>query len=91
LLQILGLQHLFILIYGTTAKLSLRNHGYRDVLKVLNRRGFRVARQRGSHIILIHEDGRYVTVPRHSKIKEPTLKSVLDQAGISKEEFLDEL
>ena len=71
--------------------LSLRNHGYREVLKVLDRRGFRLVRQRGSHIILVHEDGRYVTVPRHEPIKEPTLKSILDQARISKEEFLDEL
>jgi predicted RNA binding protein YcfA (HicA-like mRNA interferase family) len=39
----------------------------------------------------MHQDGRYATVPRHDPIKEPTLKSILDQAGISKEEFLDEL
>ena len=42
-------------------------------------------------MILMHQDGRYVTVPRHDPIKEPTLKSVLDQARVSKEEFLDEL
>ncbi|MEW5841163.1 MAG: type II toxin-antitoxin system HicA family toxin [Thermoproteota archaeon] len=72
-------------------QLSLRNHSYHDVLKVLNRHGFRVIRQRGSHIILMHLDGRYVTVPRHDLVKEPTLKSILDQARISKQEFLDEL
>ncbi|NOJ27385.1 MAG: hypothetical protein DA330_05175 [Nitrososphaera sp.] len=71
--------------------MSLRNRSYRDVLKVLDRKGFRIVRQRGSHIVLMHQDGRYATVPRHDPIKEPTLKSILDQAGISKEEFLHEL
>ena len=71
--------------------MSLRNHGYRDVLKVLGRKGFRPDRQRGSHIIMTHADGRYTTVPRHNPIKETTLKSILDQAGITKEEFLLEL
>ncbi|MGI0049733.1 MAG: type II toxin-antitoxin system HicA family toxin [Nitrososphaera sp.] len=71
--------------------MSLRNHSYRDVLKVLNRYGFRIVRQRGSHISMVHQDGRYLTIPRHDPIKEPTLKSILDQARISKEEFLGEL
>ncbi|AIC16489.1 type II toxin-antitoxin system HicA family toxin [Nitrososphaera viennensis] len=70
--------------------MSLRNHGYREVLKVLRKHGFVVRRQRGSHIILMHPDGRYATVPRHDPIKEPTLKSILDQAKISTEEFLRE-
>jgi len=40
---------------------------------------------------LVGEDGRYVTVPRHDPIKEATLRSILDQAGISKEGFLKEI
>jgi predicted RNA binding protein YcfA (HicA-like mRNA interferase family) len=40
---------------------------------------------------LVHFDGRYVTVPRHDPIKEGTLKSILFQAKISKEQFLDEV
>lgn len=68
--------------------MSLRNYSYREVLKVLRKYGFTVKRQRGSHISLTHDDGRYVTVPRHDPIKEPTLKSILDQAKISKEDFL---
>jgi predicted RNA binding protein YcfA (HicA-like mRNA interferase family) len=41
--------------------------------------------------MLLHDDGRYVTVPRHDPIKEGTLKAILDQAKISKEEFLREI
>lgn len=68
--------------------MSLRNHDFRDVLRVLDRFGFKVVRRKGSHIMMAHKDGRYATVPRHSPLKETTLKSVLDQAGISKDDFL---
>jgi len=71
--------------------LSLRNHSFREVLKVLHNHGFTVQRQSGSHIQLAHTDGRYVTVPRQDPIKEGTLKSILFQAKISKERFLKEV
>ncbi|MDE1827349.1 MAG: type II toxin-antitoxin system HicA family toxin [Thaumarchaeota archaeon] len=71
--------------------MSLRNHNWRDVVKALSRSGFQITRQKGSHIQLSHNDGRYVTVPRHDPIKEPTLKSILEQAKITKEEFFKQL
>ncbi|MEX0657482.1 MAG: type II toxin-antitoxin system HicA family toxin [Nitrosopumilaceae archaeon] len=71
--------------------MSLRNHGFREVLKVLTKHGFVADRQSGSHIHLVHADGRFVTVPRHDPIKEGTLKSILFQAKISKEQFLKEI
>ena len=71
--------------------MSLRNHGFRGVLKVLRRHGFVADRQSGSHIHLVHPDGKFVTVPRHDPIKEGTLKSILFQAKISKEQFLKEV
>lgn len=71
--------------------MSLRNHSWREIIKILDSFGFHAYGQKGSHIHLMHQDGRYVTVPRHDPVKEPTLKSILDQAGISKSEFLKEL
>ncbi len=38
----------------------------RKMLKVLNRLGFRVVRQSGSHMILRDEKGTRVTLPYHS-------------------------
>ena len=61
------------------------------MVKALSRSGFQITRQKGSHIQLSHNDGRYVTVPRHDPIKEPTLKSILEQAKITKEEFFKQL
>ncbi|MGH2612932.1 MAG: type II toxin-antitoxin system HicA family toxin [Rhabdochlamydiaceae bacterium] len=71
--------------------MSLRNHRFREVLKVLHRHGFVVDRQSGSHIQLVHPDGKYVTLPRQDPIKEGTLKSILFQAKISREVFLKEV
>jgi predicted RNA binding protein YcfA (HicA-like mRNA interferase family) len=70
--------------------LSLRNHDWREVIKILvNDFGFRVDRQRGDHIMLLHDQTRrYATVPRHRPIKETTMRTILYQAGITIEDFL---
>jgi predicted RNA binding protein YcfA (HicA-like mRNA interferase family)/predicted RNase H-like HicB family nuclease len=75
-------------IIEVTFWLSLRNHDWREVIKVLAHYGFAPERQRGSHILLKHPDGRRATVPRHDPIKEGTLRSILDELKVSKEEFL---
>lgn len=62
--------------------------GWRDVLKALSKRGFRAVRQRGSHIIVDDAKGNFVTVPRKDEIKRGTLLSIIEQAGLTKEEFL---
>jgi predicted RNA binding protein YcfA (HicA-like mRNA interferase family) len=44
--------------------------------------------QKGSHIFLT--DGKHrVTVPRHEPIKKGTLLSIIQQAGLTREEFLE--
>jgi predicted RNA binding protein YcfA (HicA-like mRNA interferase family) len=59
-----------------------------EVLAKLKRAGFEQKRQSGSHIVLRHTDGRQTYVAIHCKDVPPgTLKSILRQAGISKEEF----
>jgi predicted RNA binding protein YcfA (HicA-like mRNA interferase family) len=63
----------------------------REVLKVLAKAGFLVARQKGSHVILkkITEAGeRAVVVPMHREIDKGTLLEIIRQAGMEKEEFL---
>jgi predicted RNA binding protein YcfA (HicA-like mRNA interferase family) len=50
--------------------------------------GFKVVSQKGSHIFLT--DGKHkLTVPRQDPIKKGTLLSIIQQAGVTKEEFLD--
>jgi predicted RNA binding protein YcfA (HicA-like mRNA interferase family) len=62
------------------------------VLKVLSKKGFRVIRQSGSHIALASEDGkRRVIVPRHDEIKPGTLLSIIEQAGFTKDLFIEQM
>lgn len=63
----------------------------RDVIKILSKQGFTVARQKGSHIILVKEskDGKKgVVVPNHKEIDKGTLLEIIRQSGMTKEGFL---
>jgi len=60
---------------------------WRKVIKALNKAGFRVVHQKGSHIYLTDRKHK-ITVPRHEAIKKGTLLSIIQQAGMTKEEFL---
>jgi predicted RNA binding protein YcfA (HicA-like mRNA interferase family) len=52
--------------------------------------GFSVARQRGSHIVLRRGSSGCV-VPNHKEIRTGTLSGILKQAGVSAEEFIENL
>ena len=58
-----------------------------QAVKALERLGFTVARQSGSHIIL-RKGSTGCVVPNHKEIKVGTLAGILRQAGISTDEFL---
>ena len=63
----------------------------RDVIKILSKQGFAVARQKGSHVILVKEikDGKIgVVVPNHKEIDKGTLLEIIRQSGMAKEDFL---
>jgi predicted RNA binding protein YcfA (HicA-like mRNA interferase family) len=64
----------------------------RKVVRALKRAGFVEDRQKGSHFILIHpESSARTVVPIHSgrTIKEPLLRAIVRDAGLSVQEFLD--
>lgn len=58
-----------------------------EAIKALERLGFSVIRQRGSHIVL-RRDSTGCVVPNHHELKVGTLGGVLKQAGVSPEEFV---
>ncbi len=61
-----------------------------EVVRALERLGFVVARQRGSHIVLRRGSSGCV-VPNHRELKTGTLAGVLKQAGVSAEDFMNAL
>lgn len=54
--------------------------------RALQRLGFVLLRQRGSHAILRRDD-RGCVVPMHREISPGTLRGVLKQAGVDEDEF----
>jgi predicted RNA binding protein YcfA (HicA-like mRNA interferase family) len=56
----------------------------------LQRFGFVPLRQTGSHLIL-RRDNRTVVVPQHKPLKPGTLKGLIEQAGLTLEQFTEEL
>lgn len=64
----------------------------REVMRILERLGFAVVRQRGSHIQYRHPDGRCTTVPFHGgrDISPILLRQIAKDIGLTVEEFLGE-
>lgn len=61
----------------------------KKVIKALERGGFEVHHVTGSHYVM-KKGGRRVTVAYHKKdLKPGTLKSIIEQAELTVEEFLD--
>lgn len=60
-----------------------------QVRKALEKSGFVLARQSGSHMILYRQDPKArVVVPDHREVRIGTLQQILQDAGISVEAFL---
>lgn len=65
----------------------------RDVIRALQKAGFSIVRTTGSHYRLVHDSDptRQTTVPVHTRkdIPRGTLRSIIDQAGLTVDEFID--
>lgn len=61
----------------------------REVVKVFESFGWEVARQRGSHVILIKDNhNATLSVPDHKEVAKGTLRSLVRSAGMTVEEFI---
>ncbi|MDX9975697.1 MAG: type II toxin-antitoxin system HicA family toxin [FCB group bacterium] len=61
----------------------------RACVKALQRVGFRVLRQKGSHIILCRQDPyAQVVVPDHAELDRGTLRGILRHAGLDVDRFV---
>ena len=62
----------------------------KELIKILQKAGFKVMRQEGSHVFLRNDDGRTTVVPNHpgEKLDRGLLNKILKKdAQISREEF----
>jgi predicted RNA binding protein YcfA (HicA-like mRNA interferase family) len=61
----------------------------REVARVFAKAGWQLARQRGSHMVLV-KDGHMATlsVPDHREVAKGTLRSLIRSSGLTVEEFV---
>ncbi|PIP17269.1 MAG: hypothetical protein COX44_00775 [Candidatus Portnoybacteria bacterium CG23_combo_of_CG06-09_8_20_14_all_37_13] len=61
----------------------------KKVIQKLQKAGFVVDRQRGSHVVLFNKQNKkFVVVAYHNKdLKKGTIRNIIKQAGLTIEEF----
>ncbi len=61
----------------------------KQVIKALERLGFKIVRQSGSHIHLWNDERRIlVTVPNHKELAKGTLNGIIKQSKMERDDFL---
>lgn len=66
----------------------------KDIIKLLQKEGFAVTRQKGSHVSLhkkIDNKTMLVVVPIKEEVKTGTLISIIKQAGMTRDEFINKI
>lgn len=69
---------------------KLRTLSGQEVCEIMSQHGFKMIRQRGSHIVMqkkIEATTITVPVPNHKEIRIGTLKSIIRQSRIPSSEF----
>ena len=59
-----------------------------DFVKVMNKIGYVWDHTEGSHMILLHPSRHRLSVPRHKELGRGLLRSLIRDAGLSREEFI---
>lgn len=58
-------------------------------IKTLEKVGFTIVRQRGSHIVLARENPKNtVIIPNHKELDRGTLRAIIRQANLTVDEFI---
>ena len=63
---------------------------YRQIKRKLEKAGFTMVHQRGSHVKFVRENEgevRTVIVPNHREVRVGTLRTILRHAGLTPDEF----
>ena len=62
---------------------------YKELIKLLQQYDYEIDHQRGSHIILRHQNPphRRLTVPDHREVAKGTLRAIIRESGLTVEEF----
>ena len=63
----------------------------KELLKIFAKIGYEIDHQTGSHIIMRNKmpPHRRLTIPNHKEIAKGTLRAIIRQAGLTREEFFE--
>jgi predicted RNA binding protein YcfA (HicA-like mRNA interferase family) len=62
----------------------------KECIKTLEKAGFYIKRQKGSHIILCRDNPfAEVVVPNHKNLDQGTLRAIIRQADLDVDEFIE--
>ncbi|ESQ15266.1 MAG: hypothetical protein N838_29820 [Thiohalocapsa sp. PB-PSB1] len=62
----------------------------KEVVRIFERFGWQVARQSGSHIIMISDESiATLSVPDHKEVAKGTLRSLIRASGLTVTEFIE--
>lgn len=62
-----------------------------ELIKITVKLGYQIDHQTGSHIILRQKEKphRRITIPNHSILAKGTLRAIIRQLGLSRNEFIE--
>ena len=60
----------------------------KEAMEIFERLGFKIVRQKGSHVVL-RKENKGCVIPNHKELAIGTLRSAIKQAGITIEEFIE--
>jgi predicted RNA binding protein YcfA (HicA-like mRNA interferase family) len=64
----------------------------RKTVRAFEKLGWQVARQRGSHIVMVREgEAATLSIPDHKEVGKGTLRGLIRAAGITVDEFTGKL
>jgi len=61
-----------------------------ELIKIFKKLNYEIDHQIGSHVILRNKDPPYrrLTIPIHKELAKGTLRAIIREAGLSREEFM---
>jgi len=60
------------------------------LIKILQKAGFRIIRQKGSHVIMMNDRNTRIVIPVHSgkDVKPGLIRAIIKESGLSRQDFL---
>ena len=59
-----------------------------DFVRAMEKMGYVWDHTEGSHMIMLHPTGRRLSVPRHRELGRGLLRSLIRDAGLTRQEFI---